>query len=35
MDPTKRREVRGISMEDFGVHWIGWVCGNSVGNWIL
>jgi len=32
MHPTKRREVRGISMEDFAVYWAGrGVSENSVG----
>jgi len=31
MHRTKRREVWGISMKDFAVHWAGGVCGNSVG----
>jgi len=31
MRPTTRREVWGVSMKDFGVYWVGGVCGNSVG----
>jgi len=31
MHPTERRKIWGISMEDFGVHWVGGVYGNFVG----
>jgi len=31
MHPTKKHEVWGISMEDFGIHWVGGVCKNYMG----